>query len=164
MSPAPHFSIVLLADHPSLVPEIGEMRWREWGQDETSLATWIDVTAREAGDEDLPVTLVAQDDSGRALGAVGLGEADDALTEEERRHRQPWLLGLVVRRDQRNLGVGRRLVVALEGLARDRGWSEVWVATGSDAVEFYQRCGWVAREQLILAQGGWSNHVLRRAL
>ncbi len=164
MSSAPAFSVALLADHPALVSQVGEMRWGEWGHGETSLQTWTDVTAREAGRTDLPITLVALDGSGRALGAVGLGLADGALTEEERQLRGPWLLGLVVRADQRHLGVGRRLVVALEGLARDRGCSEVWVATGSDAREFYQRCGWVVRERLVLAHGGWTNDILCHVL
>lgn len=157
-------SVALLADHPDLVSQVGEMRWREWGHGETSLETWIDITARETGRDQLPVTLVALNEPATALGAVALGTADDALTEEERQLREPWLLGLVVRRDRRHLGVGRRLVLALEELARDRGFSEVWVATGSDAVQFYQHCGWAVRERLVLAHGGWTNYVLYQRL
>ena len=157
-------SIALLADHVTLVPQVGEMRWREWGHGETSLAQWIGVTARENGREDLPVTLVALDGSGHAVGAVGLGAADDALTEEERRSREPWLLGLVVHRDSRHRGIGRHLVAALENLARERGFVDLWVATGDDAVGFYQRCGWSVQEKLVLTNGGWTNHVLCRQL
>jgi N-acetylglutamate synthase-like GNAT family acetyltransferase len=153
-----------LADHPDLVSQVGEMRWREWGQGETPLGTWIAVTARETGRDDLPVTLVALDASGRALGAVGLGMTDDALTNEERQLRGPWLLGLVVHADRRHEGVGRRLVATLENLARERDFSEVWVATGNDAVGFYQRCGWALQEQLVLTRGGWTNYVLRQRL
>jgi len=164
MSPGSEASIGLLADHPDLVAQVGEMRWREWGRGETSREDWIDVTARESGRVDLPVTLVALDDSGKALGAVGLDVTDDALTDEERRSRQPWLVGLVVRSDRRREGVGRRLVAALENLSRERGYPVVWVATGDDAVAFYQRCGWTLQEQLVLTQGGWTNAVLARPL
>jgi GNAT superfamily N-acetyltransferase len=156
----PESSIALLADHVTLVRQVGEMRWREWGYGETSLAEWIDVTSRENGREDLPVTLVALTASGRAVGAVGLGAADDSLTEEERRFRTPWLLGLVVHRDYRHQGIGRRLVAALENLTRERGFADIWVATGDDAVGFYQRCGWAVEEKLVLSKGGWTNHVL----
>jgi hypothetical protein len=72
--------IVLAADHPRLVEEVGLLRWREWGYGDPSPREWIETTRREAGRDDLPVTLVAIDDDGYALGAVALGDADDALT------------------------------------------------------------------------------------
>lgn len=31
MNMSPGISIGLLADHPPLIPAVGEMRWREWG-------------------------------------------------------------------------------------------------------------------------------------
>lgn len=164
MSPGSETSIALLADHPDLFAQVGEMRWREWGYGQTSREDWTVVTARESGRDDLPVTLVARDETGHALGAVGLGVADDAMTDEERRSREPWLLGLVVRADRRHEGVGRRLVAALEQLSRERGFLDVWVATGHDAVAFYQRCGWTVQEQLVLTKGGWTNYVLSRHL
>jgi GNAT superfamily N-acetyltransferase len=156
--------IALLAEHPDLVSQVGEMRWREWGYDEDSLDAWTQVTARESGREHLPVTLVAVDGSGHAIGGVALGNSDDALTERERSGRSPWLLGLVVRSDCRRHGTGRRLVSALEDLARDRGFPTLWVSTGGQAVEFYRRCGWSDEEELTLAQGGWLNYVLARTL
>ena len=65
-------SVYLLADHPHLVPAVGEMRWKEWGNEpgREDLRWWVDVTAREAGRDALPVTWVAIDDRGRAVGAV----------------------------------------------------------------------------------------------
>ena len=96
----PLLSIGLLADHPQLIPAVGELRWREWGRppEPESLDWWVDVTAREAGREALPVTWVAFEAGGRVLGAVGLGEFD----VEERRDRSPWVLGMVVDPAQRN--------------------------------------------------------------
>ena len=122
--------IALLAAYPALTPQVGEMRWREWGYGEDTPEAWTEITARESGREHLPVTLVAMDASGRATGAVALADSDDALTERERSDRSPWLLGLVVRYDCRRQGIGRRLVSALEDLARDHGFPTVWVARG----------------------------------
>ena len=65
-------SVELLADHPGLIPAVGQIRWREWGHapEPESLDWWVDVTGREAGRVGLPVTWVAIDDAGQVVGAV----------------------------------------------------------------------------------------------
>jgi hypothetical protein len=70
-------SIGLLADHPHLIPAVGEMRWREWGHapEPERLEWWV-----------------AIDGDKYAVGAVGLGEFDI----EERGDRSPWVLGMIV--------------------------------------------------------------------
>lgn len=150
MGERPPLFLGLLADHPELVAEVGTLRWHEWGGDPTP-GPWIEVTAREAGSEHLPVTLVAMGMDGHALGAVALGERDEALDDTERRERAPWLLGMIVRGPERLCGVGRLMVLAIEDLARSRGHDRVWVATGDAAVEFYRHCGWHEEARLVLA-------------
>ena len=147
----PLLSIGLLADHPQLIPAVGELRWREWGRppEPESLDWWVDVTAREAGREALPVTWVAFEADGSVLGAVGLGEFDI----EERRDRSPWVLGMVVDPAQRNRGTGGRLMRALEGWAARQGYSRLWVATGGRAVNFYRKCGWEVTESFVRTSG-----------
>lgn len=135
-------SIQLLADHTPLVPAVGRMRWDEWGSPSETLAAWIDVTAREAGRDRLPVTWVAVDEHGDALGAVGLDQYDEAAP----RDRSPWLVGMIVIPDRRGAGIGSRLVARLEAWARAQGHSRLWVATGGPAVDFYRRCGWQIAE------------------
>jgi GNAT superfamily N-acetyltransferase len=139
-------SVHLLADRLHLAGAVGDMRWREWGDEpgRRELSWWVDVTAREAGREGLPVTWVAVDEAGEAAGAVGLGEFDIA----GRRDRSPWVLGLVVRRASRGQGAGRLLLSALEQFAAGQGYPRVWVATGDPAVAFYRRCGWEETERL----------------
>src|SRR5205809_5720523 len=104
-------SVRLLADMPQLVTAVGQIRWREWGgvPERADLSWWVEVTEREAGREELPVTFVAVAAGGEPLGAVGLGEFDIA----ERRDRSPWVLGMVVRPDCRGRGIGRLLLSRL---------------------------------------------------
>jgi GNAT superfamily N-acetyltransferase len=132
--------IRLLADHRDLIPAVGQFRWQEWGHwpERAELSWWVDVTARESGRDDLPVTFVAIDAGGEAVGAVGLGEFDPA----ERRDRSPWVLGMIVRPDLRGGGVGRMLLEVLGRWAAEHGHPRLWVATGNPAVGFYQACGW----------------------
>jgi GNAT superfamily N-acetyltransferase len=143
-------TIRLLADHEQLIPAIGTMRWQEWGQPpgERDQGSWIAVTAREAGRDCLPVSWVAIDGQGEALGAVGLAEFDI----NERRDRSPWLIGMIVRADRRGTGIGGQLVAQLEAWAGIHGYTRVWVATGP-AAPFYQKCGWVLSEMFVRAAG-----------
>lgn len=157
----PAITTGLLADHPELIPAVGEMRWREWGHppEPESLEWWVDVTAREAGRDLLPVTWVAIDESGVAVGAVGMGEFDI----EERRDRSPWVLGMIVDPGQRNRGTGGRLMRALEDWAARQGYSRLWVATGGRAVDFYRKCGWEPVESFERTSGEQTT-VLARSL
>jgi GNAT superfamily N-acetyltransferase len=144
MSVSPVASVELLADNPHLVSAIGEIRWKEWGHppEPDGLEWWVDVTSREAGRGDLPVTWVAIDNLGQAVGAVGLDEFDI----EERRDRSPWVVGMIVAVRRRGIGIGSQLLGALESWAHRRGYSRAWVATGGRAVDFYQKCGWELAE------------------
>jgi len=74
-TPSNPIAVRLLADDARLIAAIGELRWREWGHapEPVNRDWWIDVTAREAGRDQLPVTWVAVDGRGDALGAyVGI--------------------------------------------------------------------------------------------
>jgi GNAT superfamily N-acetyltransferase len=137
-------TVAPLADHPQLITAVARMRWQEWGDEpgREQLAWWVDVTRLEAGRDRLPVTWVAFDERGEALGAVGLAEYDI----DERRDRSPWLVGMIVRADLRRHGIGRRLVATLEDWARAQAYARAWVATGDPAVGFYQACGWELHE------------------
>lgn len=164
MGERPPLYLGLLAEHPELVAEVGVLRWREWSEGDPTPGVWIETTAREAGSEQLPVTLVALGLDGHAVGAVALGETDGALDENERSGRGPWLLGMIVREPERLCGVGRLMVSAIEDLARERGHDRVWVATGDAAVDFYRHCGWGEHERLVLAQDSLPTTILSKEL
>ena len=144
-------SIELLADNPHLFSTVGEIRWREWGHppEPVRLDWWIDVTSREAGRDALPITWVAIDKHGQAIGAVGLGQFDI----EERRDRSPWVLGMIVVPQSRGMGIGGQLLGTLESWASGQGYPQVWVATGGRAVAFYRKCGWELTEIIHRATG-----------
>lgn len=162
-TPPPAIRIEALADHPDLFEQAGLLRWREWAYGDPDPGPFIDVTARESGGGGrLPTTLVAIDRAGDAAGVVSLGASDDEVSEAEGRGRTPWILGMVVREDSRNLGIGRQLLERLQDAAASLGYPRTWVATGDEAVGFYQRCGWLAVEYLRLQATGVPTTILTK--
>ena len=119
MSTSSIVSVELLADNPHLIPMIGEIRWKEWGHapEPERLDWWVEVTAREAGRDNLPITWVAIDLHDQAVGAVGLGQFDI----EERRDRSSWVLGMIVATQSRSRGIGSKLMQTLETWAYHHG-------------------------------------------
>ena len=154
----------VLAANPQLIEQVGLLRWREWAYGENDPTRFIDVSRDEAGDGvHLPMTLVAIDAVGDAVGVVGLGDVDGEISDAERAGRTPWILGMVVAKDARMLGVGRLLLRALQQAAAGLGQSQTWVATGDEAVWFYRRCGWEPVERLELASTGIETTILAKA-
>jgi GNAT superfamily N-acetyltransferase len=152
-----------LADHPELLEQVGLLRWKEWAYGAQDPAPFIEVTAKEAGQSgQLPMTFVAIDVAGRAVGAVGLDRVDDELNAAERAGRTPWIVGMVVRAENRRQGAGRQLLESLQEVAASLGHPRTWVATGDEAVEFYERCGWAAVQHLRLEATGISTTILMK--
>lgn len=126
------------------------MRWIEWGHppEPEDPQWWLMTTLRECGRDELPVTFVAHDESGEVVGAVGL----DVYDLEERQEVTPWVTGMIVRRDCRGRGVGRRLLQHLEAWAAHQKTDVIWVATDL-AAEFYRRCGYTGQEMFTRSDG-----------
>ncbi|MBC8159981.1 MAG: GNAT family N-acetyltransferase [Roseiflexaceae bacterium] len=139
-------SVALLIDNPHLISVIGEIRWKEWGHppEPEDVAWWVDITRREAGRDRLPVTWVAIDQLGQAVGAVGL----DTFDIPERRDRSPWVVGVVVAPLHRSNGIGGHMLATLELWAKNCGYPQAWVGTGGRAIAFYQKCGWELVESI----------------
>ncbi len=85
------------------------------------------------------VLLVAQNRSGRIVGTVQM----ITRAPENQRHRAD-VAKMLVRRDARRRGIGRRLMAALDEAARQEGKALLVLdtATGGDAERLYERAGW----------------------
>lgn len=60
---------------------------------------------------------------------------------------------MIVRPNLRGIGIGRRLMAELERAASERGYAQVWVATGGRALDFYRKCGWTVSEAVARPSG-----------
>jgi GNAT superfamily N-acetyltransferase len=157
---SPIITIAALAEHPQLVPEAVDIAWQEWGGhiSEEDHGRWLREAERDSRLH-LPTSaaFVALDGD-RAVGVVQLHEFEiDAI-----RDRSPWVCGMVVRPEYRGIGIGRRLLAALEQFAAEHGVPRLWVFTefAVGAVGFYERCGWQRHCEAI--EDGWPGVVLTR--
>ncbi|MEN2470316.1 MULTISPECIES: GNAT family N-acetyltransferase [Burkholderia] len=100
-------------------------------------AFWQNVALGVTRDE--RILLVAEDADGRIVGTVQL------ITElpENQPHRAD-IAKMLVHRDARRQGVGRRLMAAVDEVAREIGKSVLVLdtVTGSDAERLYECAGW----------------------
>jgi GNAT superfamily N-acetyltransferase len=145
-TPREAVTIELLADRQDLLVPLARICWQEWGDDpgRQDLQWWIDTAVSESGRDRLPVTFVAVDRIGEAVGRVGLAPFD----LPERTDRGPWVVGTIVRADRRGHGIGRVLMSHLRHWASRAGTTQLWVATGGPAIHFYQACGFTVTETL----------------
>ncbi len=114
--------------------------WRDAvnGMSQQDLITHL----RDASDRNrIPLCLIALQD-GQLVGTVNLIENDDA----SRTHLRPWLAAMVVRADQRGLGIGSRLVNALLDEAHQMQLRELFF--GTDGPGFYARLGATLHENV----------------
>jgi GNAT superfamily N-acetyltransferase len=135
----------LLADHLDLVDTVTGWHWREWshGHADASLDAWRARLVSRSHRDRVPFTLVGFVDA-VAVGCVSV--CDDDVDARFAGH-GPWLSGMLVIGEARNLGVGRALLHEA-ALSRRFGAAELWLHT-AEASAFYGRCGWnvVSRKQ-----------------
>jgi GNAT superfamily N-acetyltransferase len=140
------FTIENLADRPDLLVSLARIRWQEWrthpGRE--ALPWWVETTRRETGRDAVPVTFVAVDAVGEAVGGVGLIHLPQELPDLA--GRGPWVVGTIVRADCRGQQIGSALMTRLTRWATEAGIDRLWVATGDPAVDFYRRCGFEVSE------------------
>ena len=112
--------------------------WLEWGVStpDADEVAWRTQLAGRCHDDGIPFTLVAALD-GEPVGCLTVCEDDRDTRFGDRR---PWLSGMVVVGQARNMGVGRELLRAAADGAR-RSAQELWVWT-TEAGPFYERCGY----------------------
>jgi predicted GNAT family N-acyltransferase len=110
------------------VPEALEVD--EYDGDPASLTTALHVIARLDGEAVATGRLLLESDHGHAhIGRVA------------------------VRREHRNRGYGRAVMEALQDLARQQGFEGITLAAQLHAIGFYERLGYMARDNVFLDAG-----------
>jgi len=128
-----------LANHPEFIPAVARWRWDEWGHldPDRTLNDVVKVLETHIVPEKIPQTLIA------ILGDQPVGTA--SLTQHDMKTRMdlsPWLAGVFVPPEYRSRGIASSLVRAIENLAGDLGYEEIFLYTNS-AEGLYKKLCWV---------------------
>lgn len=101
--------------------------------------------------------VTATDDEGRVIGYVMVGLEDGPDDTFDVQGGTAEVVTLVVTRDQRSAGLGRKLLGAAEDIARDRGFDTVKIAVMSGnarAQKFYETNGYAVAERVLYRRLG----------
>ena len=138
------------ADAAALARLAGELGYA------TEVAQMTQRLARVLADDEQRV-LVAEMDGGAAANAGVVGWLQVHLTKIIESEPRGGIVGLVVSADARGRGIGRRLVEAAEGWAKEQGAESVGVrcnTTRAEAHAFYERLGFrAAKTQISFRKG-----------
>jgi GNAT superfamily N-acetyltransferase len=135
--------IVPLAEHPDSIPLVAAWGFGEWGHlnPGETLAEREAWMRRETLNSDCaPLTFVALDDEGRAIGTAAL-----LFDDLEGDPRNPWLASVYVPSERRGQGIATALVRTVEDAARRFGYRQLYLFT-STAPGLYAGLGWRALE------------------
>jgi GNAT superfamily N-acetyltransferase len=127
-----------IVDHFSVVETVIGWHWAEFGYEDPggSAAEWQAELLATFQRDRVPLGYVALDGES-PVGSAELIEHDLA----SRRDLSPWLAGVYVHPAYRHLGLGRRLVRTIEGVAGDLGFPRIYCFTET-AAAFYEGMGW----------------------
>ena len=155
-------TVIPLRDRPDLCTffaEQFEAEWPDWyGPDGRGDAA-ADLSAFANADGDLPVGVVALDDSGSPVGIAAL----KATSIDTYADVSPWATAGYVLPEERRRGIGASLLSAVLVEARRLGFQTVYCATAS-AVSLLEREGW-SRIDAVEHEGGTQfifRHLLQR--
>ncbi len=119
--------IELLADHPEamlVLKELFESEWEPYYGASGPGDAEIDIK-KSANRTELPIAIVAIVD-GNVCGTAAL-KKESVTTYPDF---FPWLAGLLVAPEYRRQGIGERLIIEIEKLAKQLGYKEIYVGTG----------------------------------
>ncbi len=119
--------IELLADHPEALPMLRELFETEWSPyyGEGGPGNAEKDIQESCGRTELPIALVAIF-NGEVCGTAAL-KKESVTTYPDL---SPWLAALLVAPAYRNRGIGEQLIAAIEKLATQLGYNEIYVGTG----------------------------------
>lgn len=129
----------LLTAHMHFFHAVAELKFQEFSYltGEETIDDYLLRQQKYVTDESIPKSFVVLDDAGSLLGTFAL-KLEDLSTRSDL---SPWLGSVVVVPQQRRKGVGAFIVREAERMAKELGYSELYLYT-PDQEAWYAKQGW----------------------
>ncbi len=130
--------IEYLKEHPYLVKEISQLFYKEWSYLYTgkSLSDIENSISRRLNYDKIPIGIVATRNR-QFAGTACLKEHDMSTRKEF----SPWLAGVYVKEEFRNLGIGKLLIEKIIEIAKELKVRALYLYTDK-AMDYYKNLGW----------------------
>lgn len=127
--------IMKLKEAPQYTDTVIEWLNSEFGTS-NSRKFYEGIITHSLNEDKLPLTFLAVEE-GELLGTVGLWRGD-LLSRQDL---YPWFSGLVVNKNYRNKGIGKKLQDYVLAYCKEKGYQEIYLYT--DLVDYYEKNGWI---------------------
>ncbi|WP_371380936.1 GNAT family N-acetyltransferase [Sporomusa aerivorans] len=126
-----------LVDNKELIPIVANWLYTEFVENIRHGISLHDVIQKlESGKKDvLPITIIATEGT-NCIGTVSLFENDLKSLSLK-----PWLAALVVDKQYRGAGIGKRLITEISNISRTIGFETLYLRT-EHASDYYKKLGW----------------------
>lgn len=133
-----------LAEYPQFIETIAGWVFAEWGRlrPGMTLENAIADFRQRAVKNQIPLSLIAIEGT-EVIGCISLKSEEDIT----RPGLTPWIGGAYVREDWRGKGVGEAMITAVENLAYNLGYDELYLSAAG-AEGFYSGLGWQVFERV----------------
>ena len=131
------FTIKNLKDAPGYLTQLARWHQSEWSHlnPGETLEQRIEKMQRYLNNHFIPSTFIAEDDT--ILGSAAIIQND----METRTELSPWLASVYVSTENRNRGIGTKLVRHIMSCAKDESYDTLYLFT-ADRQKFYEGLGW----------------------
>jgi len=137
--------IEYLLHHPDLIPEIAELKFREFGYlvPGKTLEDFHQGLEKHLNDKEFPIAYVVRENK-KFIGTFSLRKVD----LDTHKHLFPWMGSVLVHPDMRNRGIGSFLVKNAEIIARELGYPHLYLFT-PDKAAWYAKLGWTITQHTL---------------
>lgn len=128
-----------LNKNKELIPEIAELKLQEFGYlaPEKTLDDFVHGLKTHLNDRELPIAYILLNEANEFIGTFSIREHDMDTHQDL----TPWVGSILVAPDKRNQGIGAYLVAQAESMAKEMGFSQLYLFTPNKEA-WYQKLGW----------------------
>lgn len=133
--------IEYLKNFPEYLQTVVEWVYPEWWQSRYTFNEVVEIYKTVLNDHILPIGLIAFEND-KPVGTALICEDDPDI----KLGISPWLEGLYIKKDHRKCGIGKTLIMKIEDIATNFGYTNLYLSSGLE--NFYEKMNFIEIKRL----------------